>query len=306
MNLEPINQSNLYAFYDEFIQLIQLHKENKLPNKILFSGQKGIGKCTFAYHLINYVLSHGEENIYDLKNFKINTENRHFKLNLNKSDPNIILIDIANDKKNIDINQIRDLINNLNKSSFNSKERFVLIDNIEYLSLSSINALLKIIEEPNLGIYFILINNNKNILPTLTSRCIKFNLSLSHLETISISEKLIDGNINNLINKDLIDYYSTPGKIYNLLRFSNENEVDLTKTNLKDLINIIINKNLYKKETPIKYFIYDYVELFLSRNIKLTSKDFWDNFIDQINKTKNFNLDEESLFLKLKSEILNG
>ena len=306
MNLEPINQSNLYAFYDEFIQLIQLHKENKLPNKILFSGQKGIGKCTFAYHLINYVLSLGEENIYDLKNFKINTENRHFKLNLNKSNPNIILIDIAKDKKNIDINQIRDLINNLNKSSFNSKERFVLIDNIEYLSLSSINALLKIIEEPNLGIYFILINNNKNILPTLTSRCIKFNLSLSHLETISISEKLIDGNINNLINKDLIDYYSTPGKIYNLLRFSNENEVDLTKTNLKDLINIIINKNLYKKETPIKYFIYDYVELFLSRNIKLTSKDFWDNFIDQINKTKNFNLDEESLFLKLKSEILNG
>ena len=306
MNLEPINQSNLYAFYDEFSQLIQLHKENKLPNKILFSGQKGIGKCTFAYHLINYVLSLGEENIYDLKNFKINTENRHFKLNLNKSNPNIILIDIANDKKNIDINQIRDLINNLNKSSFNSKERFVLIDNIEYLSLSSINALLKIIEEPNIGTYFILINNNKNILPTLTSRCIKFNLSLSHLETISISEKLIDGNINNLINKDLIDYYSTPGKIYNLLRFSNENEVDLTKTNLKDLIDLIINKNLYKKETPIKYFIYDYVELFLSRNIKLTPKDFWDNFIDQIDKTKKFNLDEESLFLKLKSEILNG
>ena len=306
MNLEPVNQSNLYAFNDEFNQLIQLHKENKLPNKILFSGQKGIGKCTFAYHLINYVLSLGEENIYDLKNFQINTENRHFKLNLNKSNPNIILIDIAKDKKNIDINQIRDLINNLNKSSFNSKERFVLIDNIEYLSLSSINALLKIIEEPSLGIYFILINNNKNILPTLTSRCIKFNLSLSHLETISISEKLIDGNISNLINKDLIDYYSTPGKIYNLLKFSYENEVDLAKTNLKDLINIIINKNLYKKETPIKYFIYDYVELFLSRNIKLTSKDFWDNFIDQINKTKNFNLDEESLFLKLKSEILNG
>ncbi len=306
MNLEPINQSNLYAFYDEFIQLIQLHKENKLPNKILFSGQKGIGKCTFAYHLINYVLSLGEENIYDLKNFKINTENRHFKLNLNKSDPNIILIDIANDKKNIDINQIRDLINNLNKSSFNSKERFVLIDNIEYLSLSSINALLKIIEEPSLGTHFILINNNKNILPTLTSRCIKFNLSLSHQETISISEKLIDGKIDNCINEDLIDYYSTPGKIYNLLKFSNENEVDLTKTNLKDLIDLIINKNLYKKETPIKYFIYDYVELFLSRNIKLTPKDFWDNFIDQIDKTKKFNLDEESLFLKLKSEILNG
>ena len=34
--------------------------------------------------------------------------------------------------KNIDISQIRDLIINLNKSSFNSKERFVLIDNMNF------------------------------------------------------------------------------------------------------------------------------------------------------------------------------
>ena len=64
-------------------------------------------------------------------------------------------------KKSIDINQIRELINNLNKSSFNSKERFVLIDNIEYLNVNSINALLKVIEEPNENIHFILINNHK-------------------------------------------------------------------------------------------------------------------------------------------------
>ena len=44
-------------------------------------------------------------------------------------------------KKKIDIDQIRNLINNLNKSSLNSKPRFVLIDNIEYLNLNSINAL---------------------------------------------------------------------------------------------------------------------------------------------------------------------
>ena len=306
MNLEPVNQTKLYAFYDEFNQLIQLHKENNLPNKILLSGQKGIGKCTFAYHIVNYVLSLGEENSYDLKNFQINEENKSFKLNLNKSNPNFILVDVANEKKNIDLNQIRDLIKNLNKSTFNSKERFVLIDNIEYLNLNSVNALLKIIEEPNFGIHFILINNNKKLLSTLTSRCIKFNLSLSHSETLSICKKLINSNIQDLINKDLIDYYTTPGKIYSLFKFSNENKVDLTQTNLNDLINLIINENLYKKDTAINYFIYDFVELFLSRNISLTSINFWDKFIEQIDKTKKFNLDEDSLFLKLKLEILNG
>ena len=32
-----------------------------LPNKILLSGQKGIGKSTLCYHLINYILSKDED-----------------------------------------------------------------------------------------------------------------------------------------------------------------------------------------------------------------------------------------------------
>ena len=42
---------------------------------------------------------------------------------------------IKDNKKTIDINQVRNLIQNLNKSSFNEKPRFVLIDNLEYLNL---------------------------------------------------------------------------------------------------------------------------------------------------------------------------
>ena len=56
------------------------------------------------------------------------------KLITNKSNPNFILIDIDTDKKSIDINQIRNLILTLNKSSFNIKPRFVLIDNIELMN----------------------------------------------------------------------------------------------------------------------------------------------------------------------------
>ena len=48
--------------------------DNKLPSKILLSGEKGIGKCTLAYHLINFVLSKDEEYSYDYKNCEINTK----------------------------------------------------------------------------------------------------------------------------------------------------------------------------------------------------------------------------------------
>ena len=50
------------------------------------------------------------------------------------------------------------MINYINKSSFNNIPRFILIDNIEHLNKNSTNALLKIIEEPNNNVFFILIH----------------------------------------------------------------------------------------------------------------------------------------------------
>ena len=197
MNIDPSAQINLYGHEIIFNNLLKLYKNNKLPNKILLSGDKGVGKSTLSYHLVNSILSEDEEYSYSHKIFQINPENRSFKLMQNKSHPNFSLVDVAEDKKNIDINQIRDLISNLNKSSFNSKLRFVLIDNIELMSVNSVNALLKFLEEPNANINFILINNNKQILPTLKSRCINFKVFLTFKQSVDI--------INNIINNDVYD-----------------------------------------------------------------------------------------------------
>ena len=138
INKEPINQTKLYGLNNFIKELIQLEQKNALPNKILLSGQKGIGKSTLAYHFINYVLSKNEEFKYNVDDLEINTNNYSYKLSLNKSNPNLILVDVNVDKKMIDINQIRELISNLNKSSFNDKPRFVLIDNIELLNINSL------------------------------------------------------------------------------------------------------------------------------------------------------------------------
>ena len=42
MNLAPNNQTKLYGIKNYLIELINLYKNKKLPNKILLSGQKGI------------------------------------------------------------------------------------------------------------------------------------------------------------------------------------------------------------------------------------------------------------------------
>ena len=197
----------------------------------------------------------------------------------------------------------------MNKSSFNEKPRFILIDNIEFLNVNSINALLKVLEEPSNKIHFILVNNNKKVLPTLLSRCINFKISLTNKETMQIIDKLLEKNIYEIINKDLINYYLTPGSIVNLAQFSYDNDYNLKDFELKEFLKLIIKKNHYKKNTQFKHMIFDLIEFYLNKinlSMSLSIYDKYDYFIKRISDTKKFNLDEETLFLEFEDKILNG
>jgi len=309
MNLKPSSQLNLYAIGNHLLDLSKLYLNNKFPNKILLSGEKGIGKSTLAYHLINFILSEDEEFSYDMKNLKIDPENKSFKLLQNKSNPNFKLVDVNEEKKMIDINQIRNLILDLNKSSFNDKARLVLIDNIELLNINAVNALLKILEEPNDNINFILINNNKRILPTLKSRCLNFKIQLTTNQVFDVTNKILKDNYINLINEEILNNYNTPGEILRLIDFAKNNEIDLKQTSLVKLISkIMIDKN-YKKDNYTKELIYSLIEIYFRNNtsikdVKLTN--VYNYFLKKINDTKIYNLDEESLFMEFEDKVING
>jgi len=306
-DLKPFNQTKLFGLDKYINELIRLENLDKLPNIILLSGQKGLGKSTLAYHFINYVLSKNEDYNYDKNRFVIDPENRSFKTILNKSNTNLTSIDINDDKKFIDIAQIRELISNLKKSSLNDKPRFVLIDNIEFLNINSVNSLLKVIEEPSHNVYFILINNNKRIIRTLLSRCINFKISLSHEESLEIAQSLIGTNLDESINKDLVNYYFTPGNIFHLINFAKKNSYDLKNFTLKDFLEVVINNGDFKKNSSIEYLIFDFVEFYFSKiNASLNIHLKYQYFIKKINDTKKFNLDYESLFMEFKEKILNG
>ena len=310
MNLEPSENTSIYGYKYFFNEIIQLYNNRKMPNKILLSGKKGSGKSTFAYHLVNFFLSKDEELKYDLIENKINSENKSFKLLQNNSHPNFYLIDLLAEKKNIDVAQIRGMISYTNKSTFNNQDRFIMIDNVEYLNKNSINALLKIIEEPNENIYFILIaNSQKNILPTLKSRCITFKIHFSFDNTVNICNQILNQNILNELNYDLINYYCTPGEIIKLIQFAEEKQINLRDHDVSSIINLIIENTYYKKNIFIKNLLINFIELFLLKRYKTSNNknfllNFYQSFIQKINNTEKFNLDEESLFLEFKSKIL--
>ena len=153
----------------------------KMPNSMILSGLKGIGKTTLAFYLINILY----ESIS-----KENVKKMNKNLIYNFSHPNIRYVTKEFDEKNkkyrkyILIDQIRNLENFLYQSSFDNLPKFVIIDSADDLNNNSSNALLKILEEPKNNTYFFLIAHQLfNLLPTIRSRCIKFNVEKPNQET---------------------------------------------------------------------------------------------------------------------------
>ncbi len=312
MNVKPILQTKLYGLKINFQEIVNLFNLNKLPSKILLSGSKGCGKSTLAYHFINYIFSINENNSYNIELNEINPNNNSFKLIKNGSHPNFHLIDLIDDKKSIEISQIRNMINYTNKSSFNNLPKFILIDNVENLNINSLNALLKVIEEPNKNVFFVLVHNDiKKILKTLKSRCLTFKINLTFDQSINIANRLLNKNIFELLNKDLINYYMKPGNYISLINFSEENKIDLNKFNLKKFLLFLIEENYYKKSNFVKFNIFNFIELYFLKILnQSTNKNkissFYTKFIHKIYYANKFNLDYESLFMEFKSKILNG
>ena len=93
INYLPNKQEKLFL-YDKYFKLfVKLYKNNLFPNKILLTGQSGLGKSTFAYHFINSILSYKEDYSYDFVNFTINPLNRSFRLINQQYHPNFYLIE---------------------------------------------------------------------------------------------------------------------------------------------------------------------------------------------------------------------
>jgi len=311
MNLIPETNTNLYGYNDLFISIKNMYDNEVIPNKIIFSGNKGIGKSTFAYHFINYIFSQNEDYKYDFKNNTISPNNNSYNLIKNGSHPNFFLISSNNDKSNSQIAKIREMINYTNKSSFNNSFKIILIDNIEYLNLNSINALLKIIEEPNEKVLFLLIHDNKKkIIDTLSSRCIKFNFFLNEKIKNEITEKILNNNFYSNLNNDFKNIYSSPGDIISLNNFFKTNDINEDIT-IDDFLKLLINKSLFKKNIYIKNNLSYFIELYFFKKIysldsKVKVHNLYNYFVTKISNCNKYNLDIESILIEFNGKLLNG
>jgi DNA polymerase-3 subunit delta' len=308
-------QEKLFS-YDQYFKLfIKLYKNNLLPNKILLSGQSGLGKSTFAYHFINFILSNKEDYSYDFTNFTINPLNRSFRLINKQYHPNFYLLENFPDKQSISISQVREMIGYLNKTNFEKKIKFILIDNAEYLNLHSVNALLKIIEEPNLNTFVIVIHNSSiKLVETLKSRCIEFKIFFSNQERQKILENLlVYYNLKIDINlfEKIKSFYNSPGIILNLVKLINEAVINLNNPNLIDIISNLMEFILKNKNNTNLNLLQNIIELFFFQELKKTNNKSrislnYSKVLKSLNSFRKYNIDMNNTFYEIKENILHG
>tara|TARA_S200000501_G_scaffold285136_1_gene269431 strand:+ start:1849 stop:2718 length:870 start_codon:yes stop_codon:yes gene_type:complete len=280
--------------HDSYIEnFVMLYKNSKLPSKILLSGKKGIGKSLLIKHFL-------------LKIFNSNNDHELIK---NMSHPNILNIKKNIDKKNIEIDQIREVVKFTNQSSFNNKSRFIIVDDAEFLNLNSSNALLKNLEEPNDNVFFILVfNSDMSVLDTIKSRCIEYKINITNEDIKLIVNDYFNEDIYKQINSDLINYYSTPFFLISLINYMIENELSISSTTIDDLLINLINNKHYLKQDFIKDNLSMIIEIFFYIHINKTKKisnKVKDYYYSKLSNVRKFNLDYEAFFLEFKDKLLN-
>ena len=143
----------------------------RLHHAYLFLGPEGVGKHLVAVALAKAL--HCDETENDFCGSCINcrriAEGNH---------PDVRVIEPLSGRKEISIQQIRDLERELNYRSFTGKRKIAVIDPATLLNLSSQNALLKTLEEPPKDSLIVLIAPNEGgLLSTLRSRCLRLSFA---------------------------------------------------------------------------------------------------------------------------------
>jgi len=273
--------------------LISLYKDNRLPTKILLSGKKGIGKSLIIKNFLYSIF---------------NDENSKLLIN-NNTHANILHINKKNEKKIVEIDQVREILKFTNTSSFNNKSRFVIIDDAEFLNINSSNALLKSLEEPNNNVFFFLIyNSEKKLLETVKSRCLEIKVFIKLENTKTIVNQYFGEELYDEINKSLVNFYSTPKFLISLIIYLKENNLSLFDTNIAMLVKKIIDNKHYNKDAFIEEYLNYIIELFFYNHINYTKRISYkvkEYYYSKLSKIKKFNLDYESFFLEFKDNLLS-
>jgi len=305
----PFLSTKLISLGQHFDEMVKLYNAGSFPKVLLLNGKKGLGKFTLAFHFLNYVYSKKEKNSYNILDKEIDSNSTFYNSILNQINTDVIFLQ-AEAGKNIKIDDVRHLKSVLAKSSLSNKPRFTIIDEVEFLNLNSVNALLKTLEEPGDNNYFILINNQQaDLIETVSSRCLKNNIYLKLKQQKKVIKYLIESKKIDIKINDSENL--TPGLFFrynNLFNEHNLNYDDDIFSNLKKMLHAF-KKNKDKTLINMSLFFVDqfFYQLIKENNNKINMLlNLKLSITNKINEFIKYNLNINSVLNSIESKLTNA
>jgi len=163
---------------------------SRLPHALMLHGRGGLGKGIFARQLAEVLLCTASSATGEACGAC-----RSCQLFAAESHPDLNILTPLEEKKEIAVDQVRELTGSLQLANQGGGYRVVIIEPAEHLSLAAANSLLKAIEEPVGPTVFILVLDDVSRLPaTIASRCqrIPFHIPDPNLAEDWLSEWIAD------------------------------------------------------------------------------------------------------------------
>ena len=308
MNYPPFfytkNSLNLFYLKENFKFLSELYLKKNLPKILMFSGNKGSGKSTLVNHFLYSIF---DVDNYDKETLSISENSKFLSQFQNNIFSNIMYIN-GEDYKSVKIEDIRHLKKKILQSTISNRDRFIIFDDIELFNQNSLNALLKIIEEPSKKNYFFLINNkSKPLIKTIKSRTLEIKIILNEKQRLKIIDKLVNFHKLDLI----LDPKSSQLSPGNFIKFNFIcKECDILPTNnFKENLSFLLD--LYKKKKDILiinllfYIVDQYLKNIKSKNLLKDDKIFEiKNYIlDNLNNFILYNINQNSLINAIDEKL---
>lgn len=158
-------RSKLEGLSPALDRLLDDYRQGRSPQALLLSGAQGIGKEEVAVYLACILLCTDAANIPCGRCVACQRTLRGVHANFSR-------LTLSPREKSIKIDQLRKLLEALALNPLQAGKRVVMILDIDTMTVQAQNALLKSLEEPDEGTYFLLSTKNEQaVLPTIISRC---------------------------------------------------------------------------------------------------------------------------------------